>query len=214
MPRWRCGPGGCRRPRAWSPPCPSRWSPRSPATRLAAGSRLPSPPISASRGSGPGSASPRSCSASSPGPAERSGCPAWSARPGPRTSCSAAGWSARPRRCRSAWWTRWCRTIRSTRRPWTWCSASAGHRRRPRRRPGHRPGDRARAVRRAVRHRGPEGRHAQLPGKRPRQSHLHRPLRSAPFPVWRCAPRARSPSRSRPCPPPSALPSSGRRLRT
>ena len=95
----------------------------------------------------------------------------------------------------------------------------AGHRCRVRRRPGHRPGNRAGAVRRAVRHRGPEGRHAQLPGKRPRQSHLHRPLRPAPFPVWRCAPRVRPPSRSLPCPPPawpppSALPSSGRRLRT
>ena len=55
-----------------------------------------------------------------PGPAGRSGCPAWSARPRPRTSCSAAGWSPRPRRCRSAWWTRWYRTTRSTRRPWTW----------------------------------------------------------------------------------------------
>ena len=57
------------------------------------------------------------------------------------------------------------------------------------------------------------GRHAQLPGKRPRQSHLHRPRRGrhlhrpprlAPFPVpRRCAPRVRSPSRSPPCPPPS-----------
>jgi enoyl-CoA hydratase/carnithine racemase len=57
-----------------------------------------------------------------------------------------------------------------------------GHRLRARRGPGHRPGDRAGAVRRAVRHRGPEGRHAQLPGKRPRPSHLHRPLTRSVFP--------------------------------
>ena len=55
-----------------------------------------------------------------PGPAGRSGCPAWSARPGPRTSCSAGGWSPPPRRCRSDWWTRWCRTPRCTRPRWTW----------------------------------------------------------------------------------------------
>ncbi len=85
----------------------------------------------------------------------------------------------------------------------------AGHRRRPRRRPGHRPGDRASAVRRAVRHRGPEGRHAQLPGIRPRQSHLHRPL-TRPLrlsrPLSRPAPaRARPvPSRARPAQHPRA----------
>ena len=55
-----------------------------------------------------------------PGPAGHSGCPAWSDRPGPRTSCSAAGCSRPPRRTRSAWSTWWHRTIRSTRRRWTW----------------------------------------------------------------------------------------------
>ena len=55
-----------------------------------------------------------------PGPAGRSGCPAWSARPRPRTSCSPAGCSRPRRRTRSAWSTWWHRTIRSTRRRWTW----------------------------------------------------------------------------------------------
>jgi hypothetical protein len=39
---------------------------------------------------------------------------------GPRTSSTPAGSCPRRRRCRSAWWTRWSRTPRSTRRRATW----------------------------------------------------------------------------------------------
>ena len=67
---------GSRPPSTCWPPWASRWSPRSPATRSAAAWRSRWPPTSASRGSGPGSASRRSCSASSPGRAAPSGCPA------------------------------------------------------------------------------------------------------------------------------------------
>ena len=54
----------------------------------------------------------------------------------------------------------------------------------PRGRPGHRAGDRAPAVRGPVRHRGPEGRHAQLYGERPGKGSLRGPMT-----VSRCCPR-------------------------
>ena len=188
----RRGPASCRRPWTWSRRWASRWSPRSPATPWAAGSSSRWPPTSGSRGRAPGSASPRSCSASSPaaggtqrlprlvGPAKAKDL-VFTGRMVAAAEALAIGLVDRvvpddgglPAGAGPG------RSVRRRPRPGA-ARGQAGHRLRPGRGPGHRPGDRARPVRRPVRHRRPARRHAQLPGKRPRQSHLHRPLTPPP----------------------------------